>query len=186
MRETLDDGTIRIRRYTIDDVDELHPAARESIELVGEWLPWLDEGYMRDDSRAWLEASRHAWEDGARFAFAVEEVSSGRYLGGVGLNQINWAHRLANLGYWVRSSAMGRGVAPRAASLIARLGLEDLELTRIEVVCAAGNARSLRVAEKVGARREGVLHNRLVIRDVAHDAVMFSITPGWSSPFAGA
>ena len=185
MREALDDGTIRIRRYRIDDVDELHPAARESIVEVGAWLPWLDEGYMRDDSRAWIEASHHAWEEGARFAFAVEEVGSGRYLGGVGLNQLNWAHRFANLGYWVRSSAMGRGVAPRAACLVARLGLDDLELTRLEILCAVENARSIRVAEKVGASREGVLANRLVVRDVAHDAVMFSITPGWTSPLGG-
>jgi len=39
------------------------------------------------------------------------------------------------------------------------------------------NERSQRVAEKSGARREGVLRNRLVIREQVRDVVLFSLTP---------
>ena len=39
------------------------------------------------------------------------------------------------------------------------------------------NVASLRVAEKVGAIREGILRNRLVNADRADDAVMFSLIP---------
>jgi len=42
---------------------------------------------------------------------------------------------------------------------------------------ATGNTRSLRVAEKAGAQREGFLRNRLLIQDKAHDAVMHSLIP---------
>jgi RimJ/RimL family protein N-acetyltransferase len=43
-------------------------------------------------------------------------------------------------------------------------------------VIAAGNLASQRVAEKAGATREGILRGRLILHDVAHDAVMFSLT----------
>jgi len=33
-------------------------------------------------------------------------------------------------------------------------------------------------AEKAGATREGILRNRLVVRDKVYDAVMFSLIPG--------
>jgi RimJ/RimL family protein N-acetyltransferase len=39
----------------------------------------------------------------------------------------------------------------------------------------AGTAISQRVAEKVGARRDAVLAKRLVVGDVVHDAVLFSL-----------
>ena len=42
---------------------------------------------------------------------------------------------------------------------------------------AVENKASLRVAEKVGAYKEGILRNRIVLPDRIHDAVLFSIIP---------
>ena len=179
MRDHFDDGTIRIRRHTLDDVDALFRASRESIAEVGRFLPWLDDDYVRSDSRAWIEASISAWDAADRFSFVVEELDSGRMLGGVGLNTFDRANRRANLGYWVRSSATGRGVATRAATLAARFGLRDCGFTRIEIVSAVANLASQRVAVKIGAEREGVLRNRIVLRGEIHDAIVFSLIPEW-------
>ena len=71
-----------------------------------------------------------------------------------------WCHpdyQFANLGYWVRSSRAGRGVATTATLLTARFGLQTLALQRIEILAAVGNRASQRVAEKAGAKKEGVL-----------------------------
>jgi RimJ/RimL family protein N-acetyltransferase len=68
-------------------------------------------------------------------------------------------------------------VATRAARLAARFGFEELKLIRIEIVAAAGNLASQRVAEKVGAVREGVMRNGLFIHGAAHDAVLTSLVP---------
>ena len=40
------------------------------------------------------------------------------FLGGCGINGINREDGYANLGYWVRRSAMGQGVAPAAVRLV--------------------------------------------------------------------
>ncbi len=45
----------------------------------------------------------------------------------------------------------------------------------MDLVIATGNKRSIRVAEKVGALREGMLRNRIVVRDKVYDALMFSL-----------
>jgi RimJ/RimL family protein N-acetyltransferase len=50
-------------------------------------------------------------------------------------------------------------------------------LLRAEIVVAVGNTASLRAAEKSGARREGVLRNRITVGEKIFDAVMFSLTP---------
>ena len=89
----------------------------------------------------------------------------------------NRVHNFANLGYWVRSSRVGQGVATAATRLAAQFGFEELKFTRIEIVAATGNVGSLRVAEKAGARREGVLRNRLMLGGKLHDAVMHSLVP---------
>jgi RimJ/RimL family protein N-acetyltransferase len=82
---------------------------------------------------------------------------------------------LANLGYWVRTAWTSRGVATAAASLAAEFGFEELLLDRIEILAALGNKPSQHVAQKLGAHKEGILRNRLVIHGRAHDAVVFSL-----------
>ena len=54
---------------------------------------------------------------------------------------------------------------------------EQLNLIRAEIVVAVGNTASLRVAEKAGARREGILRNRMVVREMVYDAVIYSLIP---------
>jgi len=90
---------------------------------------------------------------------------------------LNRVHQMANLGYWVRTSAAGRGVATRAARLVARFGFAQLDLHRIEILAAVDNIGSQKVAEKAGAVREGVLRKRLLINGESQDAVIFSLLP---------
>ena len=111
---------------------------------------------------------------GQEYSFAIVDAN-GRFLGGIGVNQINGLHRFGNLGYWVRSSATGRGVATAAVRQVVAFAFRETDLVRLEIVCAVGNERSQRVAERAGALREGILRNRLLLRGQPIDAVMFSL-----------
>jgi ribosomal-protein-serine acetyltransferase len=181
---TLVGGTVNLRPWRPGDEPELFEAARESLPTVGRWLPWLTESYSPADSAAWITSSVEAWEAGVEFRFAVVEATPpGRLLGGVGINQLNKLHRMANLGYWVRTTATGQGVATHAARLAARFALTTLELVRVEIVTMDENAASQRVAVKLGATFEGVLRDRLWLGGKSHPARLYSIVrgdlPGW-------
>ena len=177
MNVELSDGTILIRPYREEDADSLYEAVRESIAEVRLWLPWCHEDYSIEESREFVSTRGKSAADGEWYSFAVFDKESGRFLGGVGLNFINRVHMMANLGYWVRSSSVGRGVATSATRLAARFGFEELGLHRIEIVVAVENIASQRVAEKAGAVREGLLRKRLLIRGDSQDAVLFSLLP---------
>lgn len=175
MKTELTDAVISLRPYTTDDAQELYEAVRESIPELAPWMPWCHPDYSIEETREWLSRRDEVWEKGMDYAFRVADAQSGRMLGGVGLGQINNLHRRGNLGYWIRTSAAGRGVATRAARLVARFGFEELKLIRIEIVAAVGNLASQRVAEKVGAVREGVMRKGLTVREAAHDAVLTAL-----------
>lgn len=173
--EELSDGTITIRRIGIADTDNLFDAASSSQTHLSPWVPWCPPEYTREDSRSWLALQEEGWNNGTEYAFGIVDAANGRYLGGVGFNRIGRINRLANLGYWVRSDSIRRGIATRATLLAARFGFEQLELNRIEIIASIENHASLRVAERVGAMREGVMRRRLMIEGGSHDAVMFSL-----------
>lgn len=173
---TLSDSVIDVRPWRGGDARALYEAARESIATVGRWLPWLDASYALADSEAWVADSARHWRQGTEFRFGVfEPVPGGRCLGGAGLNHLNALHRIGNLGYWVRATCTGRGVAWRAARLVAHFGLTSAGLGRVEILTACDNLASQRVAEKVGARFEGVLRDRLLHRGERIPARLYAL-----------
>ena len=166
-----------LRPYRPDDAARVYEAARESVHEVGLWLPWCHAGYTMEESENWIKSCSEAWEKGTAYEFAVFDSRTGRYLGGCGLNHIDPAYKTANLGYWVRTSQTRHGAATTAAVLLVRFGLTELHLNRIEIIAAVENSKSQRVAEKAGAKREGILRNRIPLNDRVHDAVVFSFVP---------
>jgi len=165
---------IAIRFYRIEDAPRLYEAAIESMAEVSRWLAWCHPGFTSAEAESWISAHPEMRRRG-NLEFAIVDARD-RYLGGCGINQVNKPHRFANLGYWVRTSATRRGVAPAAVRLLAAHVFEHTDLERLEIVVATGNVASERVAEKAGAVREGVLRARLQMHGAPHDATMFSLT----------
>ena len=165
---------IALRPYALADAPRLFEAARESSAEVHLWLSWCRPGYTLEDARTWIEKQVALFADRTSFAFVIT-AAGGQFLGGCGLNQIDPIHRRANLGYWVRTSAAGRGIATAAVRQLAAWAFAHTDLVRLEIVVAVGNAASIRVAEKSGAIREGIARRRLRFHEASHDAVVFSI-----------
>src|SRR5215207_5256411 len=109
--------------------------------------------------------------------FAIVDDETGDFLGGCAVFDIHPRHRFANIAYWVRASRRRCGVATEALRQVARFGTEAIALPRVEVLAAVENIASQRVAERAGARREGILRNRITLNERVYDAVMYSFVP---------
>jgi ribosomal-protein-serine acetyltransferase len=171
-------NTVRIRRSEAGDATRLLDAIRASMAELEVWMPWAHAGYSLEDSAMWLNLCLEGWEKGTQYSFVAVDVATGEVLGDCSISQINRMHGFANLGYWVRSTATRQGLGSALARRVARFGVEEIRLNRLEILTALGNKGSQRVAEKAGATREGVLRSRLIERDRVVDAVMFSLTAG--------
>ncbi len=173
----LEGAGVLLRVPTPADVTPMWEAVRESEAELSTWMAWCHEGYDREEAARWVEHCREGRSRREMFGFLIAEVDGGRVLGGCGLNQVDWQNRRANLGYWVRTTACGRGLATTAAGLVARYGFAELGLVRAEIIVATGNTASQRVAVKVGATCEGILRNRLWLHGRPYDAVGYSLVP---------
>ena len=166
--------SVQIRLYQPSDVAEMTAAVRESVVDVLPWMAWCHPGYSEADAAAWITATLDGHQTGTMHDFAIVD-DAGRYAGGCGINQISRPFGVANLGYWVRSSATGRGIAPAAVLQLIPWVFLNTPLHRLEIVAAVDNIRSQRVAEKVGAHRDAVLKKRTLVRGQPSDAVLFSV-----------
>jgi RimJ/RimL family protein N-acetyltransferase len=136
------------------------------------------EYHSLKDTKNEVNQCREKWEADDSYSFAITDSIDEKILGLCTLNRIDNQNHVANLGYWVRSSHSGHGIAPTAAFLLSKWALDTSGFRRIELSIAQSNKRSLRVAEKAGAHREGVLRNRFTTDNESRDVVMFSFIPG--------
>jgi ribosomal-protein-serine acetyltransferase len=173
----LQSNTIVVRPHVRSDIDPLFAAVRESVAEISPWLPWCHPAFSKDEFAGFVEVSLKGWADGSQYHFGIFEAQTGAALGGIGLNHIARSNRLANMGYWVRTAATGRGVASEAVNLVAAYGFRDLGLSRIEIAAIPRNTASRRVAVRAGAKFEAVVRNRLVMHGRAHDAALYSLVP---------
>lgn len=174
MTVQLTDGVVGLRYYRPADAAIVFEAVDESRAEIGAWMDWCHADYGPRDAEIWV-ASQPALRAAGDHPMVIVDAVTDHLLGASGLNQVNAAHAFANLGFWVRTSATGRGVAARAARLVAIAGLSALGLQRIEIVTDVRNTASIGVAEKIGAHRESVARNRLRHGGESHDAYMFSL-----------
>jgi len=165
---------VSIRPFRAEDVSGLYESVRESMDDLSLWMPWCHSEYSISEASDWIGKQIAAFEARDEFHFAIIS-GDGQIAGVCGLNAINRENRLANLGYWVRTSRAKRGIATEATRLLANWAFQNTELNRLEILVAIRNHSSLRVAAKAGAVWEGVLRGRLLHRGEMHDAVLFSI-----------
>ena len=107
--------------------------------------------------------------------FAVEV--HGEAVGGIGLTLKNDVERCsAEIGYWLGEAVWGRGIATAAVQALTDYGFKAFGLTRIFAVPFANNPASMRVLEKVGYVREGVMRRSAIKEGVVLDQVLYAIT----------
>ena len=136
-----------------------------SVADIMPWMSWCTPEYNEELAREWLATLKAAWKARVQYGMVITDAHSGTILGGTGLNHINYFYRLANLGYWVRSSATRHGIATRTARLVGEFAVKQVGLLRAEIVVAvdneAKNARAeqfFKYVDKIEQHRNDGIH----------------------------
>ena len=164
-----------LRPFRFTDGAQLYGAVLESLNELKPWMSWATDGYTEMTAREYITIAQARWDEHTFYAFAITRADE--ILGACTLSSIHTIYHFCKLGYWVRTSHHGQGIAGRAAKLTTRFAFEQLGLIRVEIVIGVGNHASLRVAEKIGAHDEGILLNRMVVGRSVYDAHMYSLLP---------
>lgn len=173
MRDNASGRLVTVRAYRLEDVDRMLAAANESVVELAPYETWCRPGYTRNEAAVYVNWCVEAWSQGKAYYFAVEDIATGDFLGSCGLSDLRVEHRRAGLGFWIRSTRTGRGLATEAAQIVGHLSFEHLGLERLELEIAVDNTASRRVADKLGCQFEGILHRRLMLPAGPTDTAMY-------------
>lgn len=126
---------------------------------------------------AWVRDILHRQGEGTDLPFAVIHKPSGRVAGATRYLDIRPAHRGLEIGgTWYATEFQRTGVNTECKYLLLRHAFEMLGCVRVQFKTDALNERSMRGIERIGAQREGVLRNHMLLSDGRRrDSVYYSI-----------
>jgi RimJ/RimL family protein N-acetyltransferase len=162
----------------------LRPLAEEHVPAVERALADLEVQRWFDDrgmtARAVVERAAERWAASEAAEFAI--IDEAECVGSIWLN-LGLENR-AGVGYWLLAHARGKGLATSALLLVARWAFDALGVRRIGLNADPRNVASVRVAERVGFTREGLLRSWADVNGERVDQVSFSLLPSDLPPVA--
>ena len=168
-------NNVGIRRFAYEDAADYHEAALESVADAFQFMPWCHENYRLEEAQGWMASQVMAWDMRQGYNFIIHAVDTGKLLGAVEVASIHHGNRFGELGYWLRSSATGKGVTTTAAYLAAKFAFDHLALERLSLTTEPDNIASQRVAEKIGAIQEATLRNYAYLHGEQKDVLLYAV-----------
>ena len=139
------------------------------------WLTLRDQfphPYTSADAEAWLV---YCAKQRVVTNFAI--VVDGEAAGGIGVAPQPDVHRRsAEVGYWLGEAFWNRGIMTAALRPFTAYAFDAYDLIRIFAGVFSSNPASMRVLEKVGYTREGILRRSVVKDGQVLDQVLYAVT----------
>ncbi len=142
----------------------LHGALVESLTELRRFLaslPWVACEQTLASAETYCRKSQANFLLRTDFPFLIFERESGLLAGACGLHRPDWNTPKVEVGYWCRSSRLGRGLVSEAVEALVGYAQDHMKAVRVELVTDEENTASRGVADRCGFTLEGVLRHDL-------------------------
>jgi ribosomal-protein-serine acetyltransferase len=164
---------------TVEDAPEAYTAVDAARDRLREWLPWVDATDSLDVQREFLVSIAATNAAGSGLHVTLRQDTE--FAGLMGM-RIDPRHASAEVGYWIATGYVGRGLVTRSVAALIGLAFGPLALHRVQLNASTGNRRSRAVAERLGMRHEGTLRDaELLARGHVDLEVYAVLSTEWAS-----
>jgi RimJ/RimL family protein N-acetyltransferase len=169
--QVLKGGAVRLEPLSQEHAQGLYNRGRNAADWA--YMPrscFIDLA----DTRQWIE---EAVSNPQHMPFAIVETHKNKAIGSTRYLNIRPEHRSLEIGWtWVGQEWQRTVINTETKLLLLTHAFERLGCVRAEFKTDARNERSQAALERIGATREGVLRNHMIVQaNYARDSVYFSV-----------
>ncbi len=147
--DEIDAERVRLRRWHVEEAEELTRLVASSLEHLRPWMPWAQGPPSVSDQRVFLERMQQAWHERTDFVYAVTLPATGEPVGGIGLHTRQGPGTL-EIGYWMAAAHVGRGYTTAGARALTDAAFALPRVERVQIRCDEANLPSAAVPRKLG------------------------------------
>lgn len=169
---TIDAPRIRLRWLTARDVDAVF-AVFSDPRMMRYWsTPAMTE---RAEAEALLERIHEQFRSKSAFQWGVERKDDGQLLGTCTLFHVDEGNMRCELGYCLASAYWSQGYMREALTALFDFSFGTIKLRRLEADVDPRNENSLRILDKLGFQREGLLRERWNVGGEIQDTTLLGL-----------
>jgi [ribosomal protein S5]-alanine N-acetyltransferase len=161
LRELIENDAADIFEYASDKeitefvIWETHNSKQDSLEFI----KFTQEQFVKKRSIVW----------------GIELKSGKNIVGTISFVNIYSSHKCGEIGYVLSKKNWNKGIVTEAMNAIINYGFETMDLNRIEAHCEEANIGSWKVMEKAGMKFEGVLREKIFLKERFRSMKMYSV-----------
>ena len=150
-----------IRCWEPGDAALLKEAIDSSLDHLRPSMPWArNEPQTLEEKIALLRRFRGSFDLGQDFVYGLFASDESSVVGGSGLHT-RVGQDAFEIGYWIRASEVGRGLATEATGALTRVAFEVCGVDRVEIHVEPANERSIAIPRRLAFTEEVTLRRRL-------------------------
>ncbi len=163
---------VKLRAYKREDI----PMAQEYLndfETKKLLMPGIPYPITLEEEQKWFE-KQTAFGD--TYNFAIETLEGEKYIGGCGINQLDWKNSVAVVGIFIGDKDYwGKGYGTDAMKVLVRFIFEQMNIHKVKLFVYSFNERAVKSYEKCGFVKEGVLRQEIFRDGKFHDEYIMGI-----------
>ena len=171
----LESAQVRLEPLTLEHAEDLYEAGKT--ETIWRYMP-VHAPKSVEDLRAWIQEALENCEAGLEAPFAIIHLGDNKAVGSTRFMSIEPEHRGVEIGWtWIGIKYHRSPVNTHCKYLLLEHAFETLGAIRVQLKTDSRNQQSRRAIERIGAKREGILRNHMIMPDGHYrDTVIYSIT----------
>jgi [ribosomal protein S5]-alanine N-acetyltransferase len=169
---TLESQRLLVRLVVEDDLTGLLKINGDS--EVTRFLPY-ETWQSHSDGEAWLQRMLGIQATGTAWQFVIELKESKEIVGTCLLFRFEEGSARAELGYVLGRAHQGQGLMSEALSSLLGCAFGTLAMRRLEAEIDPRNAASIRLIERLGFVKEGLLRQRWVTKGETNDVEVYGL-----------
>ncbi len=168
----LEGKLIKLRAYDSNDNPQKILELINSQEVLLNLRPTIPFPFTFTDEKTFID-SQSALKN--EYNFAIETLENKEYIGGCGINNLDFNNSVCTVGVFLGKSFWNRGYGSDAMKTLIHFIFNQIPVNKIKLQVFSFNERAIRSYEKCGFKIEAVLKEELFRNGKYHDDIIMSI-----------
>ncbi|WP_202710283.1 GNAT family N-acetyltransferase [Sporosalibacterium faouarense] len=163
---------VKLRGIKEEDVQLAYEYMNDP-DVIKNLTPGIPYPMTLQREKAWYENQKEMKDT---YNFAIEDLEKGIYIGGCGVNTVDWKNSVAIVGIFIgHSDYRGKGYGTDAMKILLDFIFNEMNMNKVQLNVYSFNERAIKSYRKNRFVEEGRLRQRIFRNGEYHDEVIMGI-----------
>ncbi len=145
---------IILKEIQLDDAKDIFYTIDTQREYLGEWLPFVELSKDKSTTESFIRSSMDVPEEKRDFVFVIRYKMD--FAGIIGFKDTDHMNHRIEIGYWLSEDFQKKGIIIQSIKKMIDFAFKELDMNRIQIKCAVGNKKSIRIPKNLNCHFEGI------------------------------